>query len=117
MNSPTYRKSCKRGSVKQKVILLKKKISVYIIVTFFVSLTFAAISKCMPFYLDSSGSLRECHGETTIHTEQPHMQIDSYLGRINTTVTTDSVLGVKQAAMIDKKQWIILSYIHTHSHP
>lgn len=47
------------------------------------------------------GSLRECCGETTIHTEQPHMQMDSYLGRINTTVTTDSVLGVKQAAMID----------------
>lgn len=31
-----------------------KKISVYIIVTFFVSLTFAAISKWMPFYLDSN---------------------------------------------------------------
>lgn len=39
------------------------------------------------------GSLRECCGETNIHTEQP--QMDSYLGRTNTTATTDSVLGVK----------------------
>lgn len=46
------------------------------------------------------GSLRECCGDTNIHTEQPHMQMDSYLGRINTTVTTDSLMGVKQAAMI-----------------
>lgn len=46
------------------------------------------------------GSLRERCGEANIHTEQPHMQMDSYLGRINTTVTTDSVLGGKQAAAI-----------------